>query len=443
MPSDQSDRMWYYDEIAQRFGISTRTLQNWIQAGKISPLVDPTDTRRRILRDRDVEKLAKMFGRSDESTTIFQKVARLEDAYGPFDVTAKALLTLAVEMSNGHVLRGLYVLRAAIANQWPGIPSLTTPLLNKLLTDQSIRNAHESSIHRALSKLDTRATQVGDDTPLSELAASGLISALSAARLASQPDPTSFAALLRAIVLDDQEVLQVLEDIPNPLRIPRGELIRELDIVRPPRASDGLSSGAAAYAPSATARYSKRHAVVMNGILEGLAFREPSTIVVCYGLSGSPIDRVHKILADLIEQSNFFGFTGQLGGYVQLLTLDVGQLQLRQPLDAQQQLLEALRQAEKQDAILLITRLHLLAPDLIQARPQVDNAILQVLANTGSAAVIALHEQESESSPTPDSNFRALSMTLVECPKYSLEQTLSMIKNYYAVEWKARDSVTV
>jgi hypothetical protein len=422
-----------YDDVERYFGISRRTLQYWIQARTITPVPDPEDNRRRLLRRADAEDLARAYTRD-----ICQI---LETSYGPFDPLTRQLLIAANDQAHGLPVRGLHLMLAAFDQPWPGLPSPQTPLLNTFVNDGAVRGAYQSAIFRKLLQDQrdngSRELLVFGSEPISR----DLARALSICATAAQPNGVTVAALVRAVLQTDQEVVAIFADVPLTTRIPREQLINELDKAIPMAFQRPPDSLAMLVEPSADHRYAHRHAGVIYEILDRLAFRDPGEFVLCAGLVGSPLSRLYRILADIIDRGDFIAFRAQLGEYKHLLSLDIGALRMLDTAIAEQKLVDEIRNAIHSKSILLLRRFQLLDP-VGTAHHAVDNAILRALTTSiGSAAVIAVYEQPNEWIPAPYSIYPELPILLVTSRTYKIEQTLSIIERDYKAEWQRNDHI--
>lgn len=432
--SDVSDCVTY-DDVERYFGISRRTLQYWIQARNITPVPDPEDNRRRLLRRADAEDLARTYTRD-----VCQI---LETSYGPFDPLTRQLLIAANDQAHGLPVRGLHIMLAAFDQPWPGLPSPQTPLLNTFVNDGAVRGAYQAAIFRKLlqdqRENSSRELHLIDSEPVSET----LRKALSLCAASAHPNGMTVAALVRAVLQTDQEVVAIFADVPLTTRIPREQLINELDKAIPMAFQRPPDSLAMLVEPSAGHRYAHRHAGVIYEILDRLAFRDLGEFVLCAGLMGSPLSRLYKILADIIDGGDFIAFKAQLGEYKHLLSLDIGALRMFDATTAEQKLTDEIRNAVHSKSILLLRRFQLLDP-ADTARHAVDNAILRALTTSaGAAAIIAVYEQASEWSSAPSSVYPDLPMLLVTSRTYKREQTLSIIARDYKAEWQRNDHIAL
>jgi hypothetical protein len=424
-----------YDDVERYFGISRRTLQYWIQARSIDPVPDREDNRRRLLRRADVEVLAQTYARD-----ICQI---LERTYGPFDPLTCQVLAAAESEAQGLPIRGLHLMLAAFSQTWPGLPSPETPYLNPFVTDSAVRGSYEAVI---LRKLLRQQTQQGSRRPplFGADAISGeLANTLSICAESVRPHPMTVAALIRAVLQNDQDVIAVFAEVPVTARLPREQLLRELEQAIPMTFQQPVDSLATKIEPSKDHRYAHRHAKTIDGILNRLAFRDVGEFVVCFGLMGSPISRLHKILADVIARGDFLAYRAQLGGYKSLFSLDISALRMFSEAEAEQKLIVEMQRAASGGSILLLRRFEALNP-VEGVHRAVDNALVRTLVTRiGSAAVIAIYEQSSERDPDPSDRFPDLylPMLLVPAGEYNTQQTLAIIKRDYEEEWKQNDQI--
>jgi len=171
----------------------------------------------------------------------------------------------------------------------------------------------------------------------------------------------------------------------------------------------------------------------MNLVLDELASRSQTQIIVCLGLPGSPIDRIAKICADLFDTGNYYAYSSALGAYRHVFSLDIGVARSQDPLVAQQYMAEALHRSRVEQELLVLNRFQLL-----RAKGAVDEVLMRLLVSPGSAAVLGLFELSFEDEADPYELFPNLDMRVVPMEDYDERHALNTISTYYTQEWESR-----
>ncbi len=187
--------------------------------------------------------------------------------------------------------------------------------------------------------------------------------------------------------------------------------------------------------PHPTFRYAERHAVVMENILDELAYQSQASIVTCYGLSGSPLDKIEHVLADRVAQESL-GFD-QLSHVEQVLKLNVSTISRRSPQESGEILESALMQAQAMLAILVLSRFESLAAAQ-STRPETYEELVGILARPkNKLPLLALFQQESEYSGKPHEMYPDLDISPVLAKSYPELQTMAVLRDYYRPGWEA------
>ncbi len=184
--------------------------------------------------------------------------------------------------------------------------------------------------------------------------------------------------------------------------------------------------------------YAEMHAILMSNILTVLNKLEKNRIAVLTGMFGTPINNIGDTLADVLKKGSLqLNYTSRLLGYSKVYQLDmIGLLNLStrgaNPFAVLQ---EVFAEAEKDNAILLIKNLQILAK---QTNAQ---QYIATMENSGRL-VLGLFEAGAHSNDNPNEIFDTDTIDVILARSYTDGQTKALITEHYLPQWQNLTSYT-
>ena len=367
--------------------------------------------------------------------------AQLCDRYGPFDEEAGAVLREGFRLADTSLASGAHVLRAALDRDFTrnvNVRGKTSHRPRDVTRETQELRLQQWRQHADLRKALMGWTGLPGDFSQGEASTYGLAAALAEAQSATGGSPISFFALFNALLICDVDILTITSSLNTPAEdwpaLPYGGPGVASPFIPPTRHEATVSR-----------RYAIRHRSQRPSLLNALAERAEDQVILARGPSGSPLQRIEHVLADLLiapQEEDLI--PERLTGFRHVFTQSILKFHaagIDEINNAVANLRNSLAIARMWHAILILTR----GEELLSTDPTkraINNHLLGELSRPSAVPVVIAYEDQNEFTFEEDISLPYNAPRVVKMPAYKYDNMVNAIHEYYDVHWRA-DGITV
>jgi hypothetical protein len=362
-------------------------------------------------------------------------VARLLAPFRPIDQHAEKLVTLGLERAEDLFLSGPHIVLAALHQQ---------ELMGALHGARNFRELADSLRQNGVPTSLQRWVDFPSDHSPSEYCTYGLITALTQVRELAGKGSISWQQLLRAIVDFDIDVITAItaakhgvSNLNFSASLPQSWPGNSWNVGFAHSGAPETTTLPTRREATITLLYAKRHLIQIEKVLRELAMCDPNQVLVVRGLFGSPRQRLHHILADILVHPTNDLIRQDFAQFHHVLIQDVGALHAastRAPDGAVDNLRYNLGLAQALRAILVINRGELLTDPQYQ---ETNLQILGALLDIHHVPVVISYEDEDELQSMVQLKLPLINYREVDMEPYPYDHARPALHEYYGDYWRS------